>query len=237
MKNRDLYLLILLTLCIDLIVVALHLYFSQHNHLGTLFDLDKEANFPTWYTSFKLTLAGVVALLIYEKEKIDSDKTLAVAYTKIWFWLLIALLMFFMSADETAQIHETITKWFMQTLAGARLLHSLEIGKTGATLVWGLVFSPILVLVAGSLLHFYLGRFKQRYILIILTILMLCLFLGSFLLEHQEAHLAGQLNQITLVQLQRYEWMTLIEESCELFATSLLLLIHFAYYKLNENAQ
>jgi hypothetical protein len=232
MTKNNLTIFILAILSIDIIIIILHIYLSQHSQLGTLFDLDQEANLPTWYTSFKLTLAGVVALLIYDNEKrYDNEKKSSSIKSQTWFWLFIALLMFFMSADETAQIHETLTRWFMQTIMGLRLLHSLEIGKSGGTLLWGLIFSPLLILIAASLLNFYLQRFKKNRILIILTLMMISFFVASFLLEQQEAHIAGQLNQISHAQLKHYQLMTLIEESCELFATSLLLTIHFYFFK------
>jgi hypothetical protein len=226
MRYHHFYYWLLAFVIFDLMMISLHLYFVPQSYFSDLFDLDKEANFPTWYTSFKLTLAGVMALLVYIKENSTPR-----VYTNAWLWLLIAVLMFFMSADETAQIHEMLTRWFMQTIAGARLRQSFDIGVSGGTLLWGLIFSPLLLLIAASLISFYSIRFKEHSRLFKLSILMIVFFITSFLLEQQEAHIAGQLEQITSEQLTRYKYMTIIEESCELLGSSLLFLIHFCYYQ------
>lgn len=222
------YYLLFLLLILDLCIIILHLFFSSHPYLGSLFDLGKEANFPTWYSSFKLTLAGAIALLIFVQERVSNHINSNQIF-KPKYWIFVACLMFFMSADETAQIHETLIRWFMQTRAGEQLLLNLEIGKTGGTLVWGLIFSPILIIIAFSLIKFYISRFKKNYFLITLSLAVIVLFIGSFLLEHQQAHLAGLLEQITIEQFQLYQLMSAIEESFELFASSLLVIIHFYY--------
>lgn len=49
----------------DALAMTFHLLLSSHPFVGQLFDLDKETNFPTWYTSFKLILVALATSLLF----------------------------------------------------------------------------------------------------------------------------------------------------------------------------
>src|SRR5262245_52604497 len=72
--------------------------------LHALFDLDGEANIPTWFSSCQLFLIGVVLFPLgfaLHKAKRPSRQFLSVL--SVCFLLL--------SLDETAQLHERMTQW------------------------------------------------------------------------------------------------------------------------------
>jgi len=205
---------------VDFILALLHLFLSNHAHFGAFFNLSQEANLPTWYSSFKLTLAALAAFYCY---RIEAHKKHA------WLWLVVALLMLLMSIDETAQIHETLSVWFMNSLAGNRLRIAFEIGAAGGPLLWGIIFAPILILLAGGLLSFYYHRFQNHLNYLWLAGIAILLLFLSFLLEQNQANIAGQISNIKLDDIQRYKIMSLFEELCELMAINFFLLIHLAY--------
>ena len=62
------------------------------------FDLDGEANLPTWVSSTLFSLAGALALGNYRLK--NKEKT---------FWLVLGLCCLFISMDEIAQIHESLS--------------------------------------------------------------------------------------------------------------------------------
>jgi hypothetical protein len=72
--------------------------------LHALFDLDGEANIPTWFSSCQLFLIGVTLFLpgvIRHKAERPSRP----------FLLVLSACFVILSLDETAQLHERITQW------------------------------------------------------------------------------------------------------------------------------
>ncbi|MBF0370949.1 MAG: hypothetical protein HQL52_15985 [Magnetococcales bacterium] len=233
--NRELEFFALLVM-LDLFVLGLHLLLGDHPQLGSLVHLDKEGNLPTWYSSLKFTLAAVAALACYFLERaarIDSvpDSSLPPIRPRLSPipWLLVALLMLGLSADETAQIHETTVHWFMESPAGDNLRQAFEVVRAGGVLLWGVLLSPLLVVIGGWLLRFYWQRFRGH----------LWLFGGGFLavgllglalaLETREAGLVGVGGHLTAASLRNYQWLTGVEEMAELLAASLITGVHVAY--------
>jgi hypothetical protein len=72
--------------------------------LHALFDLDGEANIPTWFSSCQLFLIGVIMFLpgvVRRKAERPSRP----------FLLVLSVCFLILSLDETAQLHERITQW------------------------------------------------------------------------------------------------------------------------------
>lgn len=86
-----------LVLIIVLIETAYVLAFKTQILLP-FFDLNGEANLPTWVTSVLFALAGTTAIGNYVL-KAPGKK----------FWLILGLCCLFVSLDEVAQIHENIS--------------------------------------------------------------------------------------------------------------------------------
>lgn len=67
--------------------------------LSNFIDLDREANLPSWYSSMKLFLAGI--LLISLVKKLDTGRA-----RLRWLLSLLGLVFLAMSLDEISSIHE-----------------------------------------------------------------------------------------------------------------------------------
>jgi len=206
--------------------LALHLIFSSHPQLGDLFDLDKEGNLPTWYSSFKFTCAAFAAVFCYRSE---SDVVGEQVYKYRWLWLAVAVLMLGMSAEETAQIHETVVGWFMSSQEGARLREAFQVGKPGGSLLWGVLFAPVLIIIAALLGSFYIVRLKSYRPLLFGGILAILLLGVSLVFETQEAKIAGLAGFISDEQWKHYRLLVGIEETLEQIAASLLVYVHTGY--------
>jgi hypothetical protein len=73
--------------------------------LVTLFDLDSETNIPSWYSSSALLVCAVVLALIAAVRRQQKDRFAT-------HWTVLALGFVYLSADESAGIHEVIGPMF-----------------------------------------------------------------------------------------------------------------------------
>ncbi len=64
-----------------------------------LFDVDQEANIPTWFTSILLLLAGIILGIVTLRKYHSSDRY------KLH-WLILSFLFLYLSLDEVASVHE-----------------------------------------------------------------------------------------------------------------------------------
>src|SRR5213594_3691777 len=101
----------------DFLFLALHLIFTQFHLLGgkvlwVMFDLNAEANVPTWWASM---LWMTVAAALYACHVKDAREG---STASSWLWLLVAALFVGASMDEVATIHEE-----MGTFLQAEFLH------------------------------------------------------------------------------------------------------------------
>ncbi len=98
---------------IHIILVYLNLYQNiEYPILTARFHLDKEANIPTWFSSFILLLVGISSLLVIflpssKDENSQKNNT---------FWKVFGMVYIFISLDEVSQLHEIVnqftdTKW------------------------------------------------------------------------------------------------------------------------------
>lgn len=103
------------------------------------FDLGREGNIPTWFSSTLLLLAALLQGLIAAITRIRQEPYLA-------HWIFLALIFFFLSCDETAQIHE----W---TVA-----HVYSIAKIPffQFIGWVVPYSLLLILFGAAYLRFFL---------------------------------------------------------------------------------
>lgn len=104
--------LLLAVLCLTVLSVVSNFveYFVGHEAIvGTeafveLFDLDREENIPTWYTSSTLLLCFFLLATIAR-----SKRRKGASYVSHWVALSIIFLYF--SVDEAGVIHEKLAKW------------------------------------------------------------------------------------------------------------------------------
>ncbi len=213
-------------LAFDAATLLGHMSLAGNEALGNLFDLDHEANLPTWYSSLKLLLAAAAAMLCYLSE---APRAAAEGLKRRSAWLVVAALMLALSADEAAQIHETLTDWLMSGKAGANFRQAFGANEASDSMLWVVVFSPLMVLAAAALLLFYLARFKSSPLLIASGAVAILLLAGSAFLETREATIASTEGFLSTEQWRTYRWYVGFEEMAEQIAVTLLLVTHYHY--------
>jgi nitrate/nitrite transporter NarK len=109
--------------------------------LNKIFNVDKEHNIPTLYSSYLILFAAFISLAIYLLEK---NKPGAIKPVK---WLLLALILVYLSMDELENIHERFGRYLRETFHTTGWMHH----------VWIVSFS-ILVLIV----FFYFLPFLKR---------------------------------------------------------------------------
>ncbi len=71
------------------------------------FDVGEELTFPTWYSTMLLAAAGVGAIIAY---RVVSERVLRRGY------LLLAIVMFYLSLDDATRLHERASTLMHETL-------------------------------------------------------------------------------------------------------------------------
>lgn len=119
--------LCILLIALDILFVVLHLIFGQELDL---FHLDRERNFPSYYSGLKLisiaSLAAALFLLSKGKEKI--------------MWGGFIFLFIFLSFDEISELHENVTYYAVKAMS-----FSLPYIFRSPTHNWLFLFSPFIV--------------------------------------------------------------------------------------------
>ncbi|MGH2412354.1 MAG: hypothetical protein ACRDEA_01385 [Microcystaceae cyanobacterium] len=67
----------------------------------TMFNLDREMNFPTWYSTLMLAFCAILLRLIANGKKEQRDR-----YSR--YWNILSLIFWFLALDEVASIHELL---------------------------------------------------------------------------------------------------------------------------------
>jgi hypothetical protein len=187
------------------VLVLMHLttqglkYFFGHDTLLGLthqFDLDRENNIPTWYSSSSLLLCSALLALIWHRSR-QAGTSYAVH------WLVLSLIFLLLSLDEAASFHEMVSALLRKTfdlrghlhhswvipyglfivilgVSFARFLQSLP------ALIWRLFLFAGLLYVGGALgleildtpEHYLVGGSYALYSMIIVTVEEACEMLG-----------------------------------------------------------
>jgi hypothetical protein len=180
----------------------------ESSYLIELFNLDKENNIPTYFSSlFLLGCAATLGIIAYLEKERKSGKQL--------YWLGLAFIFLLLSIDESVQIHERIGAWTRNMLNTSGVFHFawiipygllvLGVGAAYARFVWNLPFRiKKLIVLSGAI---YVG--------------------GALGMEALASYHYTQTfeNSLTLVV------FTIIEESMELFG--LLIFLHGLLYYLD----
>jgi hypothetical protein len=118
-------------------------YFSEWSFLGLdfiwyRFDLRREYNVATWFSSIAMAYCGLTFLLIGWEERMEFSSR----FSRLFF-ITIGLFSFFLSADEAAQLHEALGKALSSRAA---ILDDTIFSSLG--FAWILIFAP-LIIIAG----------------------------------------------------------------------------------------
>ena len=128
--------------------------FGLHKTLKGLlpkFDVDKENNVPTWFSSTLLLVCSVILYFIYIQKKVDGD-----LFSRHWGGL--AFLFLCLSLDEAASIHE------LTELPLRRLLNATGY-LTPTWVILGIIFCLVIVLVYCKFLLSIENRFKYLFLI------------------------------------------------------------------------
>ena len=211
--------LLMVLLLMDAGVGALHLLFSSHPKLGWFFNLTYEENLPTLYSSFQFLLVACAAVFCYTAEKKMSPQ-------KAWGWLVVAFCMLGLAIDESLQIHEVLIDQVMSGQGGDNLRHFFGATEETDSLLWTVVFAPVMILAGTGLILFYYSRLQSNRSLFLLALLPLCLLVLSAGLEFVEARILSTLAEDSMA---RYQQLSFIEEMAELVSATFFVWIHYQY--------
>lgn len=206
-------------LLMDVGVGALHLLLSSHPEMGSFFNLTHEENLPTLYSSFQFLLVTGAAVFCYKVEKMMGSQ-------KAWGWLVVAFCMLGLAIDESLQIHEVLIDQVMSGKAGDNLRHFFGATRETDSLLWTVVFAPVMVLAGTGLIVFYYSRLQSNRSLFLISFLPLCLLALSAGLEFMEAKVLSAFAESSMI---RYQQFSFIEEMAELFSATLFVWIHYQY--------
>src|ERR1051326_3826486 len=99
--------IVVLGLTLASITGQVYRFWPGHNHfllgLANKFNLNGEANFPTWYQSSTLLFSSLLLALIASAKRIAGARYL-------WHWRMLSLIFLYLSVDEAACIHEQANK-------------------------------------------------------------------------------------------------------------------------------
>jgi len=117
------------------------------------FNLDKERNISTWFSSILFFLFGVISLAGYHMERHLSDhhKT---GFRLSWLWIVIGLTGFALSLDEATILHENLYWKEIRIVSGR--IDPAWIFMTQ----WQILFAPLIVLLLSLIAVFFLNRFS-----------------------------------------------------------------------------
>ena len=76
-------------------------------HTVRMFNVNREGNIPTWYSSLLLLTCVILLLIVTHIKRQKQERYIA-------HWLLLALVFFYLSIDEAAALHEKLTIPFQE---------------------------------------------------------------------------------------------------------------------------
>ena len=208
-------------LVLDVTCIALHLITGW-----PVFDLDQEGNLSAWYSSAKLLGIALVAVAVYFRER-DAG---GASCRHTWLWLLVAFIFVGLSADETASMHERMARMFMEeTSVGLDVRETLLGGdKAKDSFAWVLLFSPLILAVALFFAVFFYKRFRNQKIAAVMAMAGIACFLAA---AGMEATILARpsFKDWTASTTSAYRTGTAVEESGEIFGTTLIFMALVAY--------
>lgn len=132
-------------------------------HIDRLFNLDRESNLPTWYSSFLWCITAGVSYQCYRNSPLKNEQQIM---------LIFSVLFLGLSIDEVAMIHEHVIGLF-----GAKLIKQFtSVDLKGNA--WPIIIIPFLLFGAGFLygkVQSSLNRSKPaKYLIFLGLFLLLC---------------------------------------------------------------
>ncbi|MBC7745070.1 MAG: hypothetical protein H7096_08185 [Flavobacterium sp.] len=159
--------------------------------LHRLFNLNKESNIPTLFSSVQLLIASIILFYLY-----------TIDVVKRGYWLFLSIVFLMLCIDETAQIHELLNglKTRVEILNQSSLLH-----------VWVYPYL-LLVIFLGVILSKFIFQlpFKTRNLLILSGVIFVGGAVGMEMLQEQVKIFYGGAESL----LEKFLYC--LEETCEM---------------------
>ncbi|MBI1977213.1 MAG: hypothetical protein HYS55_00510 [Candidatus Omnitrophica bacterium] len=181
--------------------------------LERAFDLDREGNVPTWFSSFLWILVSINAYRCGQKSPVNRERG---------FWFVVAFVFILFSVDEVASFHENLSMMIRN-----RLLKGFFKGKFLGPALWPVFFGPfVAVLVTWLVIELRSSlrnaRMATRYFLI---------GLGLFLFGGVVIELISNLtiNSPGLQHGPLYQLEVMVEEGSEMMGAIIILIGLFSF--------
>lgn len=170
-----------------------------------LFDVAAEQSIPTFFSVLNLVLSSILLLALYRYEKLNHRKFAN-------YWLFLAILFLYLSADESASIHENfglVHDYFVQRNIMPSIL------ETNKWLPFGVLFVAVIALFLVPFLNSL--RTTTRNLFLISGVIFLCgaigfEFIGALML--QTGVVESRLDTI-------YLFRQILEEGMEMYGIAL----------------
>lgn len=209
----------------DLVFIALHVVFGW-----SVINLDEEGTLAVWYSSTKLLGIAVTCVLIWLRERgaVISGKALRLSVL----WLAVASVFLFLSADETASMHERFARTVMQdTSVGLDIRETVLQGDQAKdSFAWVLLLSPVILAVTILFLVFFYKRLFACRSVYVTAMIGLGLFLLAVGLE-ATVFSTPAFEQWTSAQLAHYRAGVAVEETGEMLGSSFFLFAFLCYWQ------
>jgi hypothetical protein len=216
--------LVVMLFVLDITFLVLHSVFGW-----SLVNLDEEGNLTAWYSSVKLLLLFALCLVIYNHERMPGR---AVAFKWNWLWVLVALIYLFLSADETASIHERTARMIMEESSMGLDIRETVLGgdRMKDSFAWVLLLAPFILAVAVFFLLFFFNRFKKCRPVLVTSLVALGMYLAAVGLE-STIYAFPSFAEWSEEETTLYKVYLAIEESMEMLGTTLFVYAFLRYIR------
>ncbi len=120
----------------------------QINNVVRLFDLDGEANIPSWFSSLILLLSSLLLFVIAISQRNSPRDFLA--------WSILSAVFLFLSVDEAAMIHEMLINTIKRVFNLSGIFYNAWVIPYGLAAIAGAVlYLPFLRRLPGSVVTFF----------------------------------------------------------------------------------
>lgn len=184
--------------------------FNYQDEWLDLFNVDRELNFPTWYSALMIGFCAILLRIIATGKKQQGDR-----YTKDW--QLLSLIFWFMAIDEIVSIHEIfIIPEVSQALHLPWFLYS-------AWVIPGMIFVAWFVRRYSKFVRHLPAKSRQHFIFAAYIYIG-----GALIMEMIGSYIAESLSQQNII----YVLTTSVEECLEM--TGIVMLIYALLYYLGQ---
>lgn len=184
--------------------------FNYRDDWMDLFNLDRELNFPTWYSALTIGFCGTLLRIIAIGKKQQDDR-----YAREW--QLLSIIFFILAVDEVVSIHEIlIIPEVSEALALPWFLHSMWV-------IPGIIFVVWFARRFGKFVNHLPAKSRHQFILAA------CVYIGgALIMEMIGSHFAESIGQQHIL----YAAIATVEEVLEMIG--IVMFVYALLYYLSQ---